>query len=320
MQTQNSRPEAAEQSQGSDNHITIGLVRNARDPRITARSVPWAEFCDGLSRPEIRQQKDGTGIIFATFSAAYRAGKNVSAITAVGFDVDGKTHAPMHPAEAHDVLMALDWRHLIYTTWSHTPAEPRYRVIVALDGPLDPRALRDAQTAILEQLPSGVSDAVDSACLGDRARLFYAPACPPDRADQFEFYAGGDKPLRSATLLMAAAARQAVREQQQAQRKDVTARFTANGGHSVIREFNSRYTVTEILESAGYVKKRNRWVSPNSKSGTPGIVVLDNRVYCHHDADALHNGHALDAFGAYAAIHHGGDQKAAAAAVRGGAK
>ncbi len=317
MQTQKSRPEAAYQTQFIDNHITIGLVRNARDPRIAARSMPWAEFCNGLSQPQIRAEKDGEGIIFAAFSTTHRAGKNVTAITAIGFDVDGKTHAPMQPAEAHACLLALGWAHAIYSTWSHTPAEPRYRVVIALDATLDPRALRDAQESILGHLPGGIAGAVDGACLGDVARLFYAPATPADRADHFEFYAGGVKPLRAANLMMVAAAAQAVREQEQAQRKAMQPRYTGRPGASVIEQFNNHYSVSDVLEGSGYVKKRGRWISPNSHTKTAGIVILDGRVYCHHDGDALHNGHALDAFDAYALIHHNGDLKAAAAAIRG---
>ncbi len=85
---------------------------------------------------------------------------------------------------------------------------------------------------------------------------------------------------------------------------------------SLIAKFNEQHSLKEILEDAGYIRKGHRWISPNSHTMTPGIVMLDGRVFSHHDGDALHNGHKLDAFGAYAAIHHQGDLKAAARAVR----
>lgn len=317
MTQKNSPAKGAQNSKLIENNITIGIVRNARDPRVATPSMTWGEFCSSLSLPLVRAEKDGTGFVLARFSTPHRAGKNVMAVSALGFDVDGKSHAPMPPAEAHGWLLEKGWMHAIYSTWSHTPAEPRYRIVIALDAPMDPRALRDAQEAILGHLPEGIAGAVDGACLGDVARLFYAPATPADRADHFEFYAGGVKPLRAANLMMMAAAAQAVREQEQAQRKAMKPRYTGRPGASVIEQFNNHYSVSDVLAGSGYVKKRGRWVSPNSHTGTAGIVILDGRVYCHHDGDALHNGHALDAFDAYALIHHNGDLKAAAAAIRG---
>ncbi|MBU2767830.1 hypothetical protein HAP94_17010 [Acidithiobacillus ferrivorans] len=299
------------------NHITIGVVRNAHDPRITPRALSWSEFCQYLSIAEVRETKDGTGFVLAQFNTMHRAGKNVASVSALGFDVDGKDQAPLPPLAAHIELSRLGWAHVVYSTWSHSAESPRYRIIIALDAPLHPDVLRDAQSYVVDQLPEAIAQAIDRACLGDRARLYYAPATPPDRASGYEFYTGGSAPLSARTLTLIAAAMQHQREAKKAKAKAMTARIAARGGVSVIAQFNEQHTIEEVLENGGYTRNGKRWVSPHSHSGTPGIVEIEGRIFCHHADDPMHNGHALDAFDAYAAIYHNGSLSAAAAAVRG---
>ncbi len=318
MQPQKSRPAGgtADARSNVSNHITIGMVRNAHDPRITPRALSWREFCQDLSRAEVRKTKDGPGFVLAQFNVMHRAGKNVAAVSALGFDVDGKEQAPLPPLVAHTELSRLGWAHVVYTTWSHSAESPRYRIVVALDTPLHPDVLRDAQSFVVDQLPGAIAQAIDRACLGDRARLYYAPATPPDRAGEYEFYAGGSAPLNARTLTLIAAAMQHQKEARKEKAKAMTTQIAARGGVSVIAQFNAQHTIEEVLENGGYTRKGKRWVSPHSHSGTPGIVEIEGRIFCHHADDPMHNGHALDAFDTYAALYHKGDLRAAAAAVR----
>jgi len=77
---------------------------------------------------------------------------------------------------------------------------------------------------------------------------------------------------------------------------------------SVIDEFNRCHDVTELLRANGYQKKGSKWLFPGSSSGLPGITVTDDgRVYSHHAADPLANGHQNDAFEVYCLLEHGGD-------------
>ena len=84
---------------------------------------------------------------------------------------------------------------------------------------------------------------------------------------------------------------------------------------SVISAFNERYTFSadNILEPYGYTSESpERWLSPHSSSGLAGVVLLKSddgleRVYSHHGADLLGDGHAHDAFSAWCLLEHGGD-------------
>lgn len=94
---------------------------------------------------------------------------------------------------------------------------------------------------------------------------------------------------------------------------------TPQSSHSgVIGRFNAEHDPGEILERNGYRPAGTRWLSPDSTSGTPGIVRLPDsnppRVYSHH-GDALATGHSHDAFSIYTVLEHGGDASAAVKAA-----
>lgn len=92
-------------------------------------------------------------------------------------------------------------------------------------------------------------------------------------------------------------------------------------GGSVIEAVNAAYDLGNLLEHHGYARIGRKWLSPASKSGNPGVVVLRGddgreRVYSHHgEADPLsnlnHGGHALDAFDVLCCLDYGGDVRRA---------
>jgi hypothetical protein len=84
---------------------------------------------------------------------------------------------------------------------------------------------------------------------------------------------------------------------------------------SVISKFNATYTVTQILGRNQYQQRGKRWLAPGSKSGMPGVVILDGRAYSHHGCDPLAGKHSHDAFGAFAVLEHKGDVRAAVRAA-----
>jgi len=77
---------------------------------------------------------------------------------------------------------------------------------------------------------------------------------------------------------------------------------------SVIDAFNRGHDVQELLRAHGYAKRGGKWLYPQSSTGLPGITVADGKVYSHHAADPLANGHQNDAFEVFCLLEHGGDQ------------
>lgn len=88
---------------------------------------------------------------------------------------------------------------------------------------------------------------------------------------------------------------------------------------SVIIAFNRWHRVEGILERNGYQRIGKRWLAPNSSTGMPGVVILEERAYSHHGCDPIADGHSHDAFSLYTVLEHRGDVrkavKAAAEAV-----
>ncbi|MDD2098912.1 bifunctional DNA primase/polymerase [Pseudomonas putida] len=80
---------------------------------------------------------------------------------------------------------------------------------------------------------------------------------------------------------------------------------------SVIDEFNRGHDVQELLRTHGYIKRGSKWLYPQSRTGLPGVTIADGKVYSHHGADPLANGHQNDAFEVFCLLEHGGDQSKA---------
>ena len=86
---------------------------------------------------------------------------------------------------------------------------------------------------------------------------------------------------------------------------------------SVIDEFNRCHDIEELLRSHGYIKRGSKWLYPQSSTGLPGVTISEGKVYSHHGADPLANGHQNDAFEVFCLLEHGGDQSKA---VKGAAR
>lgn len=92
---------------------------------------------------------------------------------------------------------------------------------------------------------------------------------------------------------------------------------TERASPSVIEQFNRAHEVESLLTAHGYTQHGQRWLCPQSSTGLPGVSVTDGKVYSHHGADPLANGHQNDAFAVYCLLEHGGDvSKAVKAAAR----
>jgi hypothetical protein len=87
-------------------------------------------------------------------------------------------------------------------------------------------------------------------------------------------------------------------------------------GESVIAAYNKAVSVADSLESVGYRKIGSRWLSPNSTSNIPGVVIFDDgRAYSHHASDPFDPAHAFDAFDVFCTYQHHGNVPSAVKAA-----
>jgi putative DNA primase/helicase len=97
-------------------------------------------------------------------------------------------------------------------------------------------------------------------------------------------------------------------EQPKPKQKTASPSVPTGKGPSVIDEFNRCHDVEALLKANGYIRRGRKWLYAQSSTGLPGITVTDGKVYSHHGADPLANGHQNDAFEVYCLLEHGGDQ------------
>jgi len=104
--------------------------------------------------------------------------------------------------------------------------------------------------------------------------------------------------------------------------KDLEQKYAGKGGcltlmnegrQSIIYAFNKTYPIAQVLQQNGYdLAKRDIWLSPNSASNNPGVIVFPSHsypwelCYSHHASDGALHGRAVDAFevAAHAAYPH----------------
>lgn len=83
-------------------------------------------------------------------------------------------------------------------------------------------------------------------------------------------------------------------------------------GVNVIEEFIRAHDLLTTLSAYGYKRKGNRWLSPHSGTGIPGVHILPEgeRCYIFHASDPLcseENGQPVNAFDLFCYYEHGGD-------------
>jgi len=87
-------------------------------------------------------------------------------------------------------------------------------------------------------------------------------------------------------------------------------------GASVIGAYNDAVSITSALEEAGYRRYGARWLSPNSTSRIPGVILFDDgRAYSHHASDPFDPAHSFDAFEVFCQYQHMGNASAAVKAA-----
>ena len=113
------------------------------------------------------------------------------------------------------------------------------------------------------------------------------------------------------------AAQKALEEEQEESCIKAAQRVAA-GTHSPVEAYNAAYELPMVLELFSYPKHGDRWLSPNSESGKPGVTISDDGMkwFSAHGSDAgigkkIDTGAMGDAFDLFVHYAHGGDYKAA---------
>jgi hypothetical protein len=142
--------------------LKYATVRHRRDTRPVNQESTLDDFAEMLSEVELAQ-KDGRAFIPATFVAdGRRCRADVEAVHALVLDVE-KGASPR-------VFLNLwrSWPLVAYSSWSNTPAAPRFRVILPFAAPVGFRDYPD----VWEWASRRSGGLVDPGCK-DACRLYY---------------------------------------------------------------------------------------------------------------------------------------------------
>jgi hypothetical protein len=300
----------------------------------TTQRVAWDEFAELCCRRRTGG-KDGDNFIPATFTPdpdgrVRRLKANVLSRTAVALDCEtNKTTGELPPAFADAVRRVTErgWAGVIYTSHSHQPHAPRYRVVLPLTEEIGPEL--PAPEVIAEIL--GLRGVLDESKIG-ASSLFYLPSADPGAHGHHEAEAIGGEPIDGQWLRREAGslltAREAERERQRAEAVEAATRRReerVKQGHdpdaSIIEAVRKRLDLAAELIAHGYERKGDgKYLFPKSETGVPGVYLLSgrdgvDRVYSHHAADPLAAGNlppwcrakAIDAVDVVAILDFGGD-------------
>ena len=320
--------------------LIFSMVSNCRDTVPVAHTATWWQFAEWLDSPRVtagdsKADKDGTALIFASFHITSRTDRNVSAVTALPFDIEqghsANSPAPAQPGQIAQRLREMDVAFVLWSTFSHQPDSPRMRLVLPVSEPFDPAYLADALHLTAQRL--GIEQVMHRSCVNP-SRLMYAPAVPKSRADAYQTFHRLDVPAvdmgeLTAEILDLRESRRVDEEANalQALKAQQTARLARRlSGESrpdvieMIRQFNRSTSVEAELTNAGYRRRGKRWIAPTSRSGVPGATILTGsaagKAFSFHEGDPLNDGRPHDAFDIWAAYHFNGDRTAAISALR----
>ncbi len=117
-----------------------------------------------------------------------RKAENVEAVSCLVFDFDGD-------ADPLEITRQLDEQGLcytIYTTWSHTRAAPKFRIVIPLAAPVAGEQWQSFYRRAAIHYGQGKAD---PKCK-DASRIFYLPACPPEHENEaWSFLQPGERLL-----------------------------------------------------------------------------------------------------------------------------
>lgn len=157
--------------------LPVTFFAGATFTRADQRTLAWAELVDLLSRHDVREDKDGRGWSPTKYlPGATRLKANVREVAALVLDVD---HADVPRAQ----LDGLAW--LAHTTHSHSPDDPRWRVIIPFTRPVPAADWPD----VVQRAYVRFGGVADTQCQ-DASRFYYRPSCRPGAEHLVEHHDG----------------------------------------------------------------------------------------------------------------------------------
>ena len=279
-----------------------GLYEKLKTPLRTGETV--AEY-KAMKKSERDEAKDKGGFMAGTLKGTRRKKDEVIRRSMIALDADH-----LKVGFLDDFEFIVPYEAIVYTTHSHTPEEPRARILI----PLTRDASPEETVAIARYLCQTMGMDMFDPCSFEVNQLMYWPTCPQDGEYICELFQGSwldpEKFLsehpdwKDPTKLPRAAAETKEFNRQKKKQEDPLSKEGAVGAfcrahdiHSAIREFLSDVYSESVVEG------RYDYIPGE---GSAGVVIYDDKfAYSHHATDPA-GGKLLNAFD-LVRIHRFGD-------------
>ena len=281
--------------------ISIGQSRVSKDWK--EKSTSWGALVDRLSKCKRTQEtvaeykamnktsrgkaKDVGGFVGGVVVGGQRKADAISARSLVTLDIDYGEASTL--GTVRDMLYGTAW--CIYSTHSHTPATPRYRLVVPLSREVSPEEYIPIARRVADDI--GI-DMFDSSTY-EPSRLMYWPSCPRD--GEYVFEVGEGDPLDADRVLATYTDWRNVvewpvdsRTVKVAQSKPGSKQEDPTEKAGVIGAFCRCYSITEAIETflhGVYVPTGHddRWTYAEGSTEGGLVIYEDKWAYSHHGTD-----------------------------------
>lgn len=157
--------------------IRGAAIANAKDNAPKPWTLPWGRLAHRLQqyavRPDVADKRHLPAWIPAHFKGAGREDHDVDEVTCLVFDYDSgiELNTALAPWEGY----AAAW----YSTWSHSPAIPKFRLVFPLDIAIPAERWPDAW-----RWAASVAVGIDAKCK-NASRIYFLPAVPHLNSERF---------------------------------------------------------------------------------------------------------------------------------------
>lgn len=259
------------------------LVSRLQQCKRTAESTKEYR---AMTRTQKGKIKDVGGFVGGIVKDGARKAQNIEGRSLVTLDID--YGSPETISVIEDLLYGTAW--CLYSTHSHTPATPRYRLIVPLTRLVTP----DEYIPVARRIASDINIDLFDDSTYEPARLMYWPSAPRD--GEYIYKIGEGEPLDADKCLASYDDWRNALEWPVSHR--VTRMATGHGAKQedptikpgIIGAFCRTYTITEAIEQFlpgvyAPTVHEDRWTYVEG-STEGGMLVYNNRfAYSHHGTD-----------------------------------
>lgn len=296
----------------------LSIYDNHRAPHPSS-TADWDRMCRTVDNPRPGTDKHSQPALLPSLAP----GKTLEAVlthdkmTAIWADVD--THTALADLRERTQAVIPGQAYAIYSTFSSTPNNLRWRVVIPLAEGVPVDVWVDFAAALAQAIGGDT-------CAARPQQVFYAPRIPPNGCYQSHIQRGAFLETDAPTPLaeMAAETREQIRQDEQRRQRQARKPIRQGRGESPIEAFNAANSITGLLARYGYTQRGNsdHWRSPLQSSGTYATRDYGDRWISLSGSDAnaglgrlCKSGRSGDAFDLYRFYEHHNNHHNAISAV-----